>query len=304
VVGVSAGVLSITGDANANQVTVSQDDALNRIVVSVRDTPTSALRTSTFAASAVSKVSANLWGGDDRLTWNAASDSTRARTMEVLMGTGKDQATFDFGKSSLRTLSGNLDLKLWSGGGDDIVRADFGHLQAQTLAVQVDLSDGVDQAYANVWGVLRGTKAKFSMDGGNQNDTLRFSHDSGSWAGSALTVNVHGGAGDDDINVFYDDIISGAYRFVLVGDGGNDTVTANIWNRYSPPGPALGSLYVQIYGKEGADKLGLHLTNETNRLQVLNAGIDGGRHTDGTDTDGDRVLWGSTTPNVTRVNMG
>lgn len=271
-----SGTLSITGDTNANLVWVAQDDAAGRIAVQWRDTPSSPLQSATFPAARVTSVSADLAGGDDYFSYRLASDMTVAKTIAVRLGSGHDEGRFDFGLYKSHQVAADLALTVRGEGGNDSVRADFGNVGAHRLTFLGDMSDGYDTCAVYQWGVLRGTAAKFTMSGGNQDDNLSFYNDNGSWASAGLVVSMNGDNGDDHLSLFFDDIMSGHYRFTLGGGTGNDTIVADIYNRAPAATTPLGDLSVRLAGHDGNDVLSLRLQDDSGRLPILLAELDGG----------------------------
>jgi hypothetical protein len=273
----SGGTLSITGDANANAVWVTQDDAAGQIVVQWRDTPGSPLQPPIpFRAAGITNVSVDLGGGDDYFSYRLVSDMTQAKTISVLLGSGHDTGWFDFGLHKSHKVAADLDLTVRGQGGDDYVRADFGDVEAKRLTFLGDMSDGYDTCAVYQWGVLRGTSAHFNMSGGNQDDYLSFYNDNGSWASAGLVVGMNGDNGDDHLYLFFDDIMSGHYRFALGGGAGNDTIVADIYNRAPAATAPLGDLSVRLAGHDGNDVLSLRLQDDSGRLPILLAELDGG----------------------------
>jgi hypothetical protein len=287
--------IQITGDNLANVVTVTQNDALGYIRVDWRNTPAAPLQTRVFGAATITGVSANLSAGDDSFTYGLASDLTRAKTVSVLLGAGHDRGMFDFGLYKSHAVAADLALTVRGEGGNDTVRADYGDVGATRLTFLGDMSDGYDTCSVYQWGMLRGTAAKYNMAGGNQNDTLHFYNDNGSWASSGIVVGMNGQNGDDHVSLRFDDIMNGHYRFTLGGDAGNDTVLADIYHRAPAPGAPLGDLSVRVAGHDGTDRLRLHLQDDSGRLPILSAVMDGGL---GFDT-----ALPVTTPNVTKISM-
>ncbi len=291
------GTLSITGDANPNMVRVVQDDAAGIVRVDWYDAPGSPLRTAVLPAAAVTNVDVNLADGDDSFTYALASDMTRAKTVSVLLGTGNDQGIFDFGRYKSHAVLADLSLTVRGENGNDSVRADFGDMGAVHLDFLGAMSDGYDTCAVYQWGMLRGSAVQVRMSGGNQDDVLSYYDDNGSWPSSGLYVGMNGDNGNDRMSLFFDDIMTGHYFFALGGGSGNDTILADIYNRAPAPGAPLGDVSVELHGHDGADSMRLHLQDDSGRLPIRLAEIDGGF-----DTDPDTVLAGTTT-NVSIVNV-
>jgi spore coat protein U-like protein len=249
----SGGVLGITGSSLNDTVTVRINDATNLVTVQASDPFGTVTRF--FPASSVNSISIATNGGGDTVNVGLDSDMTRARSVAVRLGDGNDRATLDFGLFKSHALSANLSVFVdgqasWADpAADDVIRADFGDVNAANLSCTLLAGGGNDNVQANLWGILRGTQAYFNLHGEAGRDTLRFYNDNGSWASSLLSVNLNGGSGQDNVSLFYDDNMVGQHVFRLNGGADEDTVFAEIHARSG----STGSLSLDVHADEGSD---------------------------------------------------
>src|SRR5262245_23834167 len=157
-------LLTVTGNAGQDIVTITQDDAQNRIIVN--DTVQNVI----FPSSHVSRISVALDAGDDTFTYKLASDFERRKIVDLFLGADNDVAQLDFGMFRSHTIRHNLAVNVYGGWGADNLRADFGDVRnlytTPRLDLYADMGSGEDKAEIYLWGVLGGSvRATFSVLG-------------------------------------------------------------------------------------------------------------------------------------------
>src|SRR5262245_12497613 len=286
-------LLTITGNAGQDIITITQNDALNQIIVN--DTVQNVI----FPSSHVSRISVALDAGDDQFTYQLASDFERRKIVDLFLGADNDVAHLDFAMRDSpqpTTIKHNLAVNVYGGWGVDQLRADFGDVDNQyaipRLDMTADLGSGEDTAEVYLWGMLGGSvRASFSLLGNSDADTLSFYNDNGQDAAAVLNVNLDGGWGNDTVTMFFDSAITGECNFRLDGGiRGDDTVEAVLNVRAG----GSGVLDVATYGGTGTDSMRLEVNDSTGgTLQIAQALMDGGAGVDS----------GVSTMNVTTVNV-
>ena len=132
-ISLSNGVLSITGTAAVDTVTVTQDDANDQIIVQ------DGVQTVIFFSHRASTVSIGLDAGNDQLIYRLASDYSWVKHINVTLGADHDEATFDFGVNNTHAIRGNLYLSVAGMDGNDTVRADFGDFVSPSAAPRLEI---------------------------------------------------------------------------------------------------------------------------------------------------------------------
>jgi hypothetical protein len=200
--------LKITGDESANQVRILHDDAHNRIQIG------DGVSAWTFDSSKVSTITADLKGSDDLLSYRTLSDLGRNTTLQINLGSG-----------------------------NDALEMEVGNVAGARLTCQADLGLGDDAANVQVKGVLRGSaNASFQVNGAAGNDRLVFLADNGQHAGATLKADYDGGDGSDNIQMTFDDVVTGKVQLLAHGGKGDDAVQIDAHARAG----STGSLYVPI----------------------------------------------------------
>lgn len=152
----SSGVLNLVGNDSANVFTIDLVDTRLRVRESGRSD-------AFYPASAVTKIAADLRGGNDRLT--LASAVTQPAT--VLAGSGNDTIVGGSGNDSLVGGDGNDSLA--GGSGDDVLKGGSGNDMLRGDA-------GVDALFGEGGSdTLDGGAANDYLDGGTGNDTIDYS---------------------------------------------------------------------------------------------------------------------------------
>jgi hypothetical protein len=137
------GVLKINGGPAANTVVIQQDDAAN--VIRVRydfqmhraHSRTARLHTRTFASSRISSIVVSLGGPSDSFRYELQSDLTRAKSIQVGLGPGNNQADVDLDSGSSHTIHANLLIDITGGAGTNVLNVDQTN-KASARAVNVD----------------------------------------------------------------------------------------------------------------------------------------------------------------------
>jgi hypothetical protein len=228
---------------------------------------------------------------------------SRPKSIEVDLGSGTDRATFDLGQAGLlpgRTIKAQLDIDLEAGHDADQVWVDIGAVDSAVVTVEVDMGSGDDILYAGIWGDVQGNaNVRFDLDGGDDNDVLRFAGRRDSLnnaygvdiaAQASLTVNMDGGDGRDLVRANMINEIDGNLTLLVEGGSGNDSglitefgsqvlagVSASV--RVNPM--STGTLNARVRGNRGNDAMGFTFENQSAGIvNIQNALLDGG---DGTD---------------------
>lgn len=223
-------------------------------------------------------------------------------------GAGDDQLAVRMGESSREPaeIEGNLRLDLNGGVGDDLVKLDFGHnhFSGQVL-IAAHGGAGNDQMAIKIQPcILPEGELHIRFDGGAGNDQLamRFHSPSEMHAeiDGVVRLNVHGGAGDDEIVLDMDNLnIHGAMLVDMRGGAGNDVMESFIIPCLLPAGRGQflfdggagddriaarfelgehceGALDIRVLGGQGDDDLTLALF-DAEHLTFLATLVDGGR---------------------------
>lgn len=259
----AGGVLTITGDAEANVFTLTPNGG-NVRVTGIATTINGAAGPTDFAG--VTAIVANLNAGADNVTFqnlnlasltvngNADADTITVNTNTVVAGTttlngGTEADTITFDNST------TVSLQVTGDTGNDIVNVTNATLT--TLAI----SGGLNDDDLNVTGLTNVVASTLTISGDDGNDTIDFLNAVGTLA-SPLTINgdagsdtlrvnnatlatltVNGGAGNDTIILgidFQPNIVTVAGQNAAIaagsltvngtltvnGDGGSDTITA------------------------------------------------------------------------------
>jgi Ca2+-binding RTX toxin-like protein len=305
----SGGVLTVTGDSLANNITVSRD-AAGRILVNggaiavVGGTPTVA-NTSLIRALGqggndvitLSEVNgalpaSNLFGGagNDVLTGGSGNDELFGQAgNDTLLGKGGTDLLF--GGSENDTISGgDADDQAFGQGGNDRMiwnpgdDTDLNEGGADTDTVEVNGGNGAEQFTTTANGTRvrfdRVTPAPFSIDIGTS-ESLVLNANGGDDQFSAtgnlaalIKITVDGGTGNDTL------LGSNGVDFLLGGDGndfvdgnqGNDTALLGAGDDTFQWDPGDGSDVVE--GQDGADAMTFNGSNINERMEVS---ANGGR---------------------------
>lgn len=277
----SGSTVRISGDAAADHVTVSQNDATDTLTVSWGS------GSQTFRSSTVKMILIDLKGGDDTLQYVVQGDRfTNSKDIRVDLGQGNDSANFDFtGNQNQIHLRADLRAIVQAGDGNDSVQANFGTIEnrakvtfrtylgagddSASLAMHgalieqsrtsIDLEGGTgnDRLSVNAQDVAIATQSDLNIwqTGGDGNDRMEVAY-SGALQGSLMT-RIDAGNGNDVVDVEYvvDYLSTGTASAGLVGGLGNDEIRLGMW-RGLPPGnvsPPLWRLFGSVSGGEGTD---------------------------------------------------
>jgi len=210
-VGFNSGVLTITGDATSNTVTVAVENDQVRVRADGK--------TQTFEGS-LTQVTADLQGGADRLIVNlgevsddqikvsaklgAGADVFRLMadevgrdaklSVDVNAGGGDDRAIIELGEIGR---GATVDVTADLGGGADVFRMIAGEVGRDAkLSVDVNAGGGDDRVVLNLGEVGRDGEADITVNLGAGNDVLRATLD-GAGKDATANVDVNGGGGRD-----------------------------------------------------------------------------------------------------------
>jgi hypothetical protein len=278
-----AGVLIVTGDQYANDVSIVQDDDANTL--QVRVVHSGGTDTYHYTSSAVYYgIVVDLKGGDDDFYYGLEPGTamTKAKEADITLGGGDDEARLDFlSPGSMHGADLSIDL---TGGNDvDTLDADFGFHYGSTIDLSADMGAGDDTADVRMTTTSVGnfSHVTFALQGGAGNDTLltECGAPSGSTltidANSSLVIDVEGDAGDDRITTGFSGRVGGDLTVLSWGDDDRDTirVTVDLLNS-----PIDGDVDVRSYGQYGNDTLTQRVRNVG--FATLSAHVNGGPGTD------------------------
>jgi hypothetical protein len=273
------GVLTVSGTAGRDTVTITQNDdpAVNEVVVE------DGRQLIVFRANHVSVVNVGLDAGDDLFTYQLASDYQYPKHITVWLGYDSDDAFFHFGGATPYTLEDNLYLSVAGMAGDDEVYADFGDFlstsAAPRLDMDLDLGNGIDTAVVDLNGrVGPNGIAQFDLLGNSHTDTITFNQAGAVDATALLDVVMDGGFGNDVIDLNVAAELDGTCQYRVDGGiRGDDTVTGTV----TAAAGSEGSLDVACYGGTGIDHMGLEVfDNSGGTFTLTQALLDGGTGAD------------------------
>lgn len=217
-----SGILSITGTAGADSISVTLDKTGKSIGVSVGRS------VSTFSLASVKQINIDAGDGNDSIALQR-SDGTRAVPVgsSILGGNGNDIITGGAGADSIFGGNGNDQIFGMAGNdnlngniGDDTINGGDGNDLLNGAGNHFAIADGAD--------VIRG---------GNGNDTVDYSE---RFHGVSVDLSAGGKANDgekgegDDVGTDVENVFGGDAADVLIGNsaanllsggGGNDTIT-------------------------------------------------------------------------------
>jgi hypothetical protein len=105
-------ILQITGDANANTITITDNGTADGVTV-VGDG-----QTFTFTGQQIDAITVDAGGGDDVVTYNLTSTLASSRNIDVHLGAGNDAFTANMNGQGLAP-SISLDISTYGEGGKD-----------------------------------------------------------------------------------------------------------------------------------------------------------------------------------------
>ena len=275
--------LRIEGDKHANVVAIKQDDGASDLEVKCDGVKKN------FDSSVITKIVVDLKGGKDQFTFNVAEDTFKyAKTIQVHLGQGNDQALFDTSSDAnapgkFSTIKADLNVQVFGNQGNDVVKADFGSVDSANVSFLAQLGQGRDKFFGRFLGDLKGT-AHVGLDvrGGSDNDQVSvLAKDDlpnalpgiDIDAGASLAVNLKGGAGTDVASFTYDGVLDGHLNLTNDGNGGKDKVSADI----TLEAGSDGFLDAAVRGRQDNDKLTFLLTdNSAGTAHITQALLDGG----------------------------
>jgi hypothetical protein len=199
--------------------------------------------------------------------------------------------------SVLYTLTGNMVANnrsinaTFGGGKGDSFEADVnGNLINSFLLLQATGGSGGDKMTGNVTGSLNGASfLGLIYKGGSGKDKINIDATNGVNIGplAQLTVQVDGGAGNDQINVGYEGQMQGALFMSAMGGAGKDKVSATLTFDglsngllFGPISPNSGKAAAQVLGGGGKDKLSFEVDLSGSLKPASAAEIDGGAGVD------------------------
>ena len=253
--------------------------------------------------------SANLGAGNDTFNADLAYPPDPCR-IAVDGGAGDDALNVRLGGDTQTVVSGDIDVMLNGGQGNDVVAVAMNHLT--TLgSVDLDLNGGAgddrlvsafDKLFvkgslnANVNGgqgnddlslIARSQPRTVIIDGGSEGTPLSPPVNPALITTGQVHLRLEGGGGSDQ---FHGDITpcvlpqttagspQGLIDMVFVGGSGNDLFDINVTMENSVKGPELaGSVRVAVLGGQGDDSLTLHVNNLRESGDQLATLLVGGR---------------------------
>lgn len=224
--------LVVRGDAAADQVTITQDDARGTLTVTGVDS-----KSAVFSSAKVGSIQVNLGGGDDRFEYATVHGVRNPKRLNVDLGAGNDTGIIRWADDDGVARRG-LTLVANGGTGDDAIGVRVGRLGA-------------------------GTTVSPRLLGGGGNDALGVQSLAPA-AGAALHVVARGGAGADSLGAYSTGNLSASGRaaYDLRGDGGDDEVSVNVAGRIN------GSFSARLDGGAGDDQISINATNAAGRGRV------------------------------------
>jgi hypothetical protein len=242
---VSANVLTITGDANANMVTVFDDGQGN---IWAQMTTTGRKLTQTFKG--IDTIRVNTLGGNDNFAYSMSGPAKKNTNLSVNLGSGNNRANIGL----LEDLVGRqVSVNVQGGAGNDQVWLQVGDLLNSTLNCNVSLGAGNNAFNGFLNGNLLGHSMANIMVGASAGSNLLLmnAHHVNVAQSSAINVNLQGGTGQDIIATDYLGELDGTLTVRHHGGGGNDMQTMKL---AAEPG-SIGKIDALTAGDAGNDKL-------------------------------------------------
>src|SRR5262245_25342394 len=154
--GFANGELKIKGDAQANHVTIVQNDTLDTLKV-YEEVASHNVLIANLTSSRISAVKVSLEAGNDVLWYglDAGTGNKFTKRVDVSLGDGNDECDLEFGggvAGGFKTLEASLDFNVYGKAGADTLFAAFGAKKGGHLKLFADMGDGDDSAYADMWG--------------------------------------------------------------------------------------------------------------------------------------------------------
>lgn len=287
-IGFANGVLTVTGDNNANNVQIVQNDDSNQLTVSADGA------TQVFDSDDVTKVAINLLGGDDQLTYKlgGGGDFEEAKDIQIDLGAGNDKATLDFandGAGGLAEIDDNLNINVLGQAGNDQLDAFFGKVDGVNLTLAGNLGFGDDKFFAELKGDLTGdAQAVINMQdvndlvaplinrvllaGGKDQFTVRASADVNIANDARLDVTLRTFDGNDNVQVQYQGELDGALKVQVATDDGADLAIALITLDQG----SAGTVQAKVDGGGDNDIIALKIFDNSGNAAILQALLDGG----------------------------
>lgn len=294
---VDDGTLTITGDDEANTLTVTHDGAGTVTVVCDGG--------ETVTEEDIERIVIDTGDGDDSLTFDVTAELTEALEVEVDLGAGNDTADLDFMAISdqlqVRANLGegddlfdvNLDVELKTGADVGIdVRgregADTFNLSVNEVREDADLKaqfrGGQDDDALNVFlgdPIDAGAEVKIQGNGGAGNDDLTvdattFGTGANIGEDAELQIRLNGGDGEDTLGTTFEGDVDGTLHVTLDGGDDDDTASAEI----TVLSGSEGEVHARVNGDDGDDDLTLMLNDDSDDSATVHGRIDGGKGTD------------------------
>lgn len=290
-VGLQNGILTITGDDNANIVQIVQNDNQNKLTVIADGVQTD------FASDQVLKVVANLKGGDDLLTYQlgGGSDFKKAKDIQIDLGAGNDRANLDFasnGAGGQAEIEKNLNINVLGQAGNDQLDAFFGKVENVAVNLTGNMGFGDDKFFAELKGDLDfAAKVKIDMEdvnnvvlpigglnrvvllGGNDQFRVKADADVDIDDNAALDVTLKGFDGIDNLSVTTRGEVDGQLKVLLDGEDGGDLVLADI----TLDAGSDGTVDAKVLGGNDNDIVALRIIDNSNgQASLVQALLDGG----------------------------
>jgi hypothetical protein len=241
---VSANVLTINGDANANMVTVF-DDGQGGIWAKITTTGKKLIQT----FKGIDALHVNTMAGNDSFTYALTGPAKKNINMNVNLGPGNNRANLDL----LRDMVGRqVNINVQGGAGNDQVWLQAGMLLNTTLNCNVALGLGNNafNGFLNSDLLGHSTANIMASASGGSNLLLMNAHHVNVAQGSAINIGLQGGSGQDIIATDYLGELDGMLTVRHHGGGGNDQQTVKI---AAEPG-SIGRIDSLTSGDAGDDK--------------------------------------------------
>jgi hypothetical protein len=242
---VSADVLTITGDQNANTVTVF-DNGQGGIWAQM----TTKGRTLTQSFQGIDSLRVNTIAGNNSFTFGMTGPVKKNFNLSVNLGSGNNRANLSL-LSDMTNRQVNVSVQ--GGAGNDQVWLQVGKLVNTSLNCNVSLGAG-NNAFNGFLNddVLGHSAANIMVNASAGNNLLLMNaHHVNVAQGSAINVGLQGGSGRDIIATDYLGELDGALTVRHHGGGGNDQQTMKI---AADPG-SIGQIDCLTTGDAGDDKM-------------------------------------------------
>jgi hypothetical protein len=175
-------------------------------------------------------------------------------------------------------VSALLSVTVNTGAGDDSVTAFFGAVNTPTVYFQVNLGSGDDTFLEYFTApIATGTHMLNWVHGGTGDDAIQVEATAADLAGTAtLDIRLYGDAGDDTIGVNYEGAVAGTLSLLANAGAGDDRVDGSL----VLDAASTGTLNATVQGMSGADELTLQINPAAGSTPSIKALLDGGTGVD------------------------